>query len=90
MEMKSKLKGDAEGEEEKIKVREAINKYGKKISDKKNEEHKVVLPMPAYGQIEHEREKDTTDADLDDDWASRKKELERLRKKKRAGEELTE
>ena len=34
--MKSKLKGDAEGEEEKIKVREKINKYGKKIGDRKN------------------------------------------------------
>ena len=88
--MKSKLKGDAEGEEEKLKVKEAINKYGKKVSDRKNEEHKIVMPLPAYGKKEYELEKESTDADIGDDWESRKKELERLRQKKRAGEELTE
>ena len=33
VELKSKLKGDVEEEEEKIKVREAVNKYGKKIGN---------------------------------------------------------
>ena len=60
------------------------------MGDRKNEEHKIVMPLPAYGKKDYELEKDSTDADLDEDWESRKRELERLRKKKRAGEDLTD
>ena len=88
MEGRTKLKGDPEDEEERKKVKESIDKYGRVVD--KDKELQVVLPAPAYGKEDPRSIEENMDDDEVDSWLKRKRELERLRAKKRRGEELTE
>ena len=42
--MKSKVKGDIEDEEERLKVKEKINKFGQSLSEKQNQEYEFATP----------------------------------------------
>lgn len=64
-----------------------IDKFGNLLSDKPSE-LMIVLPRPAYGVLEAEKEEVIVEEDADE-WSKKLKELKMLRAKKQRGEKLT-